>query len=44
VLVAQRIIKVFNGQDYELHRFGEFNERNRRQHASRRCQGSGSPW
>jgi subfamily B ATP-binding cassette protein MsbA len=30
VLTAQRIIKVFNGQDYELRRFEEFNERNRR--------------
>jgi subfamily B ATP-binding cassette protein MsbA len=30
VLTAQRIIKVFNGQDYELRRFAEFNERNRR--------------
>ena len=32
VLAAHRIVKVFNGQDYEQQRFGEFNERNRRLH------------
>jgi len=30
VLSAQRVIKVFNGQDYEKRRFDEFNEHNRR--------------
>jgi subfamily B ATP-binding cassette protein MsbA len=30
VLAAHRIVKVFNGQEYETRRFSEFNERNRR--------------
>jgi subfamily B ATP-binding cassette protein MsbA len=32
VLAAHRVVKVFNGQDYERERFDEFNERNRRSH------------